>query len=215
MSCGCSSNVLRSNSHRASISSGTLTFLNSAIRVLRAVFVVVLFRHVVLRDFVRAHFAFIRIGSVFHTAHNSCLERLAFFQQFVRTLGIRAFDDGNSAKVPASRSCSRRARATLQRHRLDALAAEHEHTLPLPNGPPASCRLARRFARRFFLWGSLFAGRLRFNLFCPALRFLLLRFFRHVGNPPPPAQSITAGSLGHSLGGWRQTHFLSGFRALG
>ena len=48
-------------------------------RILWAVFVVVLFRHVVLRHFVRAHFSLVRIGRIFHTAHNSRLERLSFF----------------------------------------------------------------------------------------------------------------------------------------
>ena len=48
-------------------------------RVLRPVFVVVLFRHVVLRHFVGAHFALIRVRSIFHSAHNSRFKRLAFF----------------------------------------------------------------------------------------------------------------------------------------
>lgn len=48
-------------------------------RILRPVFVLVLFRHVVLGHFVRAHFSLIRIGRIFHTAHNSRLERLSFF----------------------------------------------------------------------------------------------------------------------------------------
>ena len=50
-----------------------------SIMKLWAVFVVVLLRHVVLRHFVRAHFTLVRIGSIFHTAHNSRLERLPFF----------------------------------------------------------------------------------------------------------------------------------------
>lgn len=48
-------------------------------RILWAVFVFVFFRHVVLRHFVRAHFSLVRIGRIFHAAHNSRLERLSFF----------------------------------------------------------------------------------------------------------------------------------------
>ena len=55
------------------------TAVEPQLRVLWPVFVVVLFRHVVLRHFARAHFSLVRIGRIFHTAHNSRLERLSFF----------------------------------------------------------------------------------------------------------------------------------------
>src|SRR5215467_7363141 len=161
--------------------SGGITLSKS--RVLRAVFVVVLFGDVVLGDFAGADFALVRTGGVFHAAHDSCLERLTFFQQFVRALGIGVFHHGRSAKVTAARSGSGPPRTRLQRHRLDALVTENEHSRSLASGPGASRRPARRFACTFSLRSSLLGCYLRLhsNLLPSALGFLLLRFFRHVG----------------------------------
>ena len=44
--------------------------------VLRTVLVVVLFRQVVFRHFVSAHFALVRVRSVFHSAHDPRAEEL-------------------------------------------------------------------------------------------------------------------------------------------
>src|SRR5437879_13870072 len=72
--------------------------------MLRTVLVVVLFRHVVLRHFVRAHFALVRVRSVFHSAHYPRFERLSFLQQFVRAFRVGALNHGNAAKIPAALS---------------------------------------------------------------------------------------------------------------
>src|SRR6184192_2028314 len=69
--------------------------------MLRTVLVVVLFRHVVLRHFLRAHFALVRVRSVFHSAHYPRFERLSFLQQFVRAFRVGALNHGNAAKIPA------------------------------------------------------------------------------------------------------------------
>src|SRR6266576_3581230 len=77
--------------------------------MLRTVLVVVLFRHVVLRHFVRAHFALVRVRSVFHSAHYPRFERLSFLQQFVRAFRVGALNHGNAAKIPAALSRGLRA----------------------------------------------------------------------------------------------------------
>src|SRR6266513_2603548 len=144
--------------------------------MLRTVLVVVLFRHVVLRHFVRAHFALVRVRSVFHSAHYPRFERLSFLQQFLRAFRVGALNHGNAAKIPAALSRGRRARATLQLHGLHALAAHHD--LRLASGSPAR----RRLARRFLLWCLLLRAQLRFgcNFFRATLWFLLLRFLHHI-----------------------------------
>src|SRR6266699_3163250 len=139
--------------------------------MLRTVLVVVLFRHVVLRHFVRAHFALVRVRSVFHSAHYPPFERLSFLQQFVRAFRVGALNHGNAAKIPAALSRGRRARATLQLHGLHALAAHHD--LRLASGSPA---------RRRLLWCLLLRAQLRFgcNFFRAPLCFLLLRVLHHI-----------------------------------
>src|SRR5215472_3984644 len=158
-------------------------------RALRPVFVVVLFGHVILRDFTRAHFALIRVRSVFHTAHDSGLKGLPFLQQFACALGIHVLNYRSSAKVPAASSSSRRTRATLQLHRFHVLAAKHD--LLLASGSPA-----RRLPRRFALRRSLLRARLRFgfDFFRATGCFLLLRFFRHV-SPSTAGQSTISYTL--------------------
>src|SRR5438876_4289751 len=76
--------------------------------MLRTVLVVVLFRHVVLRHFVRAHFALVRVRSVFHSAHYPRFERLSFLQQFVRAFRVGALNHGNAAKSPSAISRDRK-----------------------------------------------------------------------------------------------------------
>src|SRR5215469_2174191 len=163
-------------------------------RALRPVFVVVLFGHVILRDFTRAHFALIRVRSVFHTAHDSGLKGLPFLQQFACALGIHVLNYRSSAKVPAASSSSRRTRAALQLHRFHVLAAKHD--LLLASGYPACHRLTSRLP----LWCLLLRVQFRFGFnFLPASGcFLLLRFFRHVCAPPLKASLPSAAHCGHS-----------------
>src|SRR3974377_1379922 len=108
----------------------------------RTVLRVVLLRHVVLWHFARAHFALVRIRSVFHSTHYPGFEGLSFFEQFLCAFRVGRLNDGNAAKIPAARSRTCRARAMLERHGLHALTAQHD--LPLASGSPA----CRRFASR-------------------------------------------------------------------
>src|SRR6266404_7908506 len=97
-------------------------------RCLRPVVVVVLQRNVVLRHLARLHFAFIRVRSVLHAAHNPRLKRLPFFQQLLGALRIRALYHGNSSVIACAAANSRRPRLRShggQRHRLYALASHH------------------------------------------------------------------------------------------
>src|ERR1043166_7720405 len=52
------------------------------------VFVLVLFRHIVLRNFARPDFALVSVGSVFHAAHRFGFHVLAFFHQLFHAFRI-------------------------------------------------------------------------------------------------------------------------------
>jgi hypothetical protein len=57
-------------------------------------FVEVFLGHVVFRQFTSANFLPLAISGLFDAGYDSRLERVAFFQQFINTLGIGAFDVG-------------------------------------------------------------------------------------------------------------------------
>lgn len=57
-------------------------------------FVEVFLGHVVFGQFTGANFLPLAISGLFDTGHNSGFECVAFFQQFINTLGICAFDVG-------------------------------------------------------------------------------------------------------------------------
>lgn len=88
--------LLKKAKREASDDRGDVVTLDNS-GILRTVLVVVLFRHVILRHFVRAHFALVRVPSGFHSAHYPRFERLSFFQQFLRAFRVGALDHGNAA----------------------------------------------------------------------------------------------------------------------
>jgi hypothetical protein len=60
------------------------------------IFIAILAGNIILWDFVRVNFSLVGVSGVLHALHRFGLERVSFFEQLVHTLGIRAFDAGQS-----------------------------------------------------------------------------------------------------------------------
>jgi hypothetical protein len=60
----------------------------SAILATRLLFVLVLVRHIILRELSGSHFALVGVGGVFHTADGFRFHVLAFFHQLFHAFGI-------------------------------------------------------------------------------------------------------------------------------
>lgn len=63
------------------------------------VFVLVLFRHVVLRKLRCPHFALVGVARVLHAAYRFSLGILAFFQQFFHALGVVILSARKSLRI--------------------------------------------------------------------------------------------------------------------
>jgi hypothetical protein len=71
------------------------------------IFIAILARNIILRDFVRVNFSLVGVAGVLHALHCLGLERVSFLEQLVHTLGIRTFNAGQSLQSSrlAARTC--------------------------------------------------------------------------------------------------------------
>src|SRR5690348_12251257 len=76
----------------------------------------ILFRDVVLRNFVSPYFAFIGIGNVFNSLDNFRLERVAFLEKFIHALRVRPADVRQTLQIAGLASRARAETLGFEHH---------------------------------------------------------------------------------------------------